>query len=34
MSTKKKLNKADYTFKDKDGETLMKKPGDIDGMQF
>ena len=31
---KKKLNKADFTFAAKDGETLVKKPGDIAGNQF
>ena len=29
---KKKLNKADFMFKDKTGETLIKKPGDINGI--
>lgn len=31
---KKKLNKEDYMFRNKEGETLVKKPGDIDGIQF
>lgn len=31
---KKKLNKEDYMFKNKDGETLIKKPGEIAGLQF
>ena len=31
---KKKLNKEDFMFKDKQGEVLVKKPGDINGIQF
>ncbi len=31
---KKKLNRADFMFKDKSGETLIKKPGDINGIDF
>lgn len=31
---KPKLNKEDYMFKNKDGETLIKKPGEIAGLQF
>jgi len=31
---KKKLNKADFTFKDKKSETLIKRPGDINGIEF
>lgn len=31
---KKKLNKEDFRFKDRTGEELMKKPGDIDGIDF
>lgn len=31
---KKKLNKADFMFKDKTGEELIKKPGDINGIDF
>ena len=31
---KKKLNKEDFMFKDKQGETLVKRPGDINGIQF
>jgi hypothetical protein len=31
---KKKLNREDFTFKNKQGETLVKKPGDINGIQF
>ena len=34
IKDKKKLNKADYMFKDKEGETLTKNPGDINGIQF
>ena len=34
-TTKKtKLNKADFMFKDKDGEILVKKSGDINGIDF
>ena len=32
IKDKKKLNKEDYTFKDKEGETLIKNPGDINGI--
>ena len=32
--TKKKLNKADFVFRDRKDETLMKKPGDINGIDF
>ena len=31
---KKKLNKADFMFKDRTGEELIKKPGDINGIDF
>jgi protein XRP2 len=31
---KKKLNKADFMFKDITGETLIKRPGDINGIDF
>jgi hypothetical protein len=32
---KKKINKADYEFKKREGEhDLTKKPGDIDGLAF
>ena len=35
MTTKKKINKADYMFTDKEGEhNLIKMPGQIDGRQF
>lgn len=31
---KKKLNRADFMFADKTGEELIKKPGDINGIEF
>lgn len=31
---KKKVNRADYMFQQKSGETLMKVPGQIDGKGF
>lgn len=31
---KKKLNRADYMFAGKTGEELIKKPGDINGIDF
>ncbi len=31
---KKKLNKADYMFNEKENETLIKKPGDVNGLEF
>lgn len=31
---KKKLNKADFTFKSLNDQCLIKKPGDIDGNAF
>ena len=31
---KKKVNRADYMFDGKTGETLMKKPGDVNGLDF
>jgi hypothetical protein len=31
---KKKLNRADYMFEKKTGEELMKKPGDVNGLDF
>lgn len=34
MPPKKKLNKADYMFKQQQGQTLVKKPGDINGLDF
>ena len=33
-STKQKFNKADFMFKGLKGETLIKKPGDVNGMDF
>jgi protein XRP2 len=33
-STKKKLNKADYMFKSVDGQTLIKNPGEVNGLDF
>ena len=32
--TKPKLNKADFMFRDRNGEELIKKPGDINGIDF
>ena len=34
FANKKKLNKADFMFKDREGEELIKKPGDINGIDF
>jgi protein XRP2 len=31
---KKKLNRADFQFVDKTGEELIKRPGDINGIEF
>lgn len=31
---KKKLNRADFIFRDKTGEVLIKKPGDLNGLDF
>lgn len=31
---KKKLNKADFMFKGRKNEVLVKKPGDINGIDF
>ena len=31
---KKKLNRADYMFVDKTGEELIKRPGDVNGLDF
>ena len=33
-TTKKKVNRADYMFADKTGEELIKKPGDVNGLDF
>jgi len=34
MGPKKKLNRADFMFVSKTGETLRKNPGDINGIDF
>lgn len=34
IADKKKINKADYEFKKREGEKLLKRPGDIDGLAF
>jgi hypothetical protein len=34
MSIQKKLNKADYEFRERNGEELTKNPGDINGLAF
>lgn len=34
ITKKQKLNKADFMFKDKKGEVLVKKSGDINGIDF
>jgi len=34
IAAKKKLNRADYMFKDKTGEELIKRPGDVNGLDF
>jgi protein XRP2 len=34
MAKKKKLNKEDYMFKSQKDATLVKVPGDIDGISF
>lgn len=31
---KKKINKADYEFRQREGEQLEKRPGEIDGLAF
>jgi protein XRP2 len=31
---KKKLNRADFMFKDKANEVLIKRPGDLNGLDF
>ena len=33
-TTKKKLNRADYMFANRTGEELIKKPGDVNGLDF
>ena len=34
IAAKKKLNRADYMFADKTGEELVKKPGQVNGLDF
>ena len=34
FTKKKKLNKADFTFKNENGKELVKMPGDINGIEF
>jgi len=34
IAAKKKLNRADYMFKGKTGEELIKVPGQINGLDF
>ncbi len=34
IASKKKLNREDYMFKDKTGEELVKKPGQVNGLDF
>jgi hypothetical protein len=34
IAARKKLNRADYMFKDKTGEELIKRPGQIGGLDF
>lgn len=34
MPPKKRLNRADFMFQQKNGEELIKKPGDINGIDF
>ena len=34
VEPKKKLNRADFIFKGKSSETLIKKAGDINGIEF
>ena len=31
---KKKVNRKDYIFLDQENQTLIKHPGDIDGLDF
>ena len=33
-STKPKLNRADYMFEKRTGEELIKKPGEVNGLDF
>jgi hypothetical protein len=34
IAAKKKLNREDYMFKDKVGEELIKRPGQVNGLDF
>jgi protein XRP2 len=34
IAAKKKLNREDFMFKDKTGEELIKKPGQVNGLDF
>jgi protein XRP2 len=34
IASKKKLNREDFMFKDKTGEELIKKPGQVNGLDF
>jgi protein XRP2 len=34
IGAKKKLNRADYMFVDKTGEELIKRPGQVNGLDF
>jgi protein XRP2 len=34
ISQKKKLNREDFMFKDKTGEELIKRPGQVNGLDF
>jgi hypothetical protein len=34
FAAKKKLNRADYMFADKTGEELIKRPGQVNGLDF
>ena len=34
IAAKKKLNRADYMFADKTGEELIKRPGQVNGLDF
>lgn len=34
IAAKKKLNREDYMFRDKTGEELVKRPGQVGGLDF
>lgn len=34
IANKKKLNREDFMFKDKTGEELIKRPGQVNGLDF